>query len=174
MPTAWTFPSTIVQFSEPGAESIDISWDDSQNFIELKSLDNRSVQSMGKLHHIARSPKLDIKNKTYFLRCTGFIFLNLPLVLSGIEVKVDSRRYGRAQDETIQLCLNGALIGENLSTPIIDTQKIYGGETNLWGTGINRENLLDPTFGFTLRFQAHRSWPHADPVLIDCIQMRIW
>jgi hypothetical protein len=174
MPTAWTYASTIVQYPEPEAENIDIRWDDSQNFVELKNLDGRSVQSTGALQHIARSPKPDIKNKTYFLRFTGFNFLNLPEEISGIEVKVDARRYGRAQDETIQLCLNENLIGDNLSTPDIAPQKIYGGSSNLWGTGLTREQIQNNAFGFVLRFQAHRSWPHKDPVLMDAVQMRIW
>jgi len=174
MPTAWTFPSNIIQYSESGAENIDIAWDDSKGFSELKNFDGRSLQSMGSLRHIARAPKPDIKNKTYFLRCTGFNFVNLPNTPTGIEVQVDARRYGRAQDETIQLCLNNNLIGENLSTPIINPQKIYGSSTSLWGSSIIQQNLLDPTFGFILRFQAHREWPHSDPVLIDAIQMRIW
>lgn len=174
MPTPWTYPSIIMQFSEPGGESSDIAWDESNSFFELKSLDNRSLQSTGNLRHIARSPKPDIRNKTYFLRCTGFNFLNLPNILSGIEVQLTARRYGRAQDETIQLCLDGNLIGENLSTAEINPQKIYGGPNEMWGSGIIRENLLNSTFGFTLRFQAHRHWPHADPVLIDAVQMRIW
>jgi hypothetical protein len=174
MPTAWTYPSNIIQFVEPGAENTDIAWDDSRNFHELKSRDDKSVQSMGALFHIARAPKLDVKNKTYFLRCTGFNFQNLPDTISGIEVKVNARRYGRAQDETIQLCLNEDLIGDNLSTPDIAPEKVYGGSTNLWGTGLIKEDISNSTFGFTLRFQAHRSWPHKDPVLIDAIQMRIW
>lgn len=174
MPTAWTLPTVISQYSEPGAESIDVSWDSSDNFSALKSLDGRSVQSNGSLIHIARSPKPDIKNKTYFLKCTGFNFTNLPDTVSGIEVKLSARRYGRAQDETIQLTLNNNLIGDNLSTSTIDPEKIYGGATNLWNTAMTKSNLLDPTFGFIFRFQAHKSWPHRDPVLVDAVEIRIW
>ena len=174
MPTAWTYPSNIVQFSDPGAETIDIAWDDSKGFVELKDFDGRSVQSMGTLQHIARSPKPDIRNKTYFLRCTGFNFSNLPANLSGIEVKVNARRYGRAQDETIQLCLNDNLIGDNLSTADIAPEKIYGGADNIWDSGIILQNLQESSFGITVRFQAHRQWPHKDPVLVDAIQIRIW
>lgn len=174
MPTPWTFPSIITQFVETGAENSDTAWNDAMGFSELRSRDGKSLQSMGALKHLARSPKPDIRNKTYFLRCTGFNFLNLPNTISGIEVQLDARRYGRAQDDTIQLCLNGNLIGENQATTEISPQKIYGGETMLWGSNLTRQDILNPTFGFTLRFQAHRQWPHTDPVLIDAIQMRIW
>jgi len=174
MPTAWTLPTIIEQYSEPGAESIDIAWDSSKNFAELKALDGRSLQSMGSLAHIARSPKPDIRNKTYFLRCTGYNFADLPATISGIELQLNARRYGRAQDETIQLVLNQNLIGDNQLTPTIDPVKIYGSADSLWNSGIIKENLLDSTFGCVIRFQAHRNWPHRDPVLIDAVQLRIW
>lgn len=174
MPTPWTYPSNIVQFAEPGAEDSDVAWDSSRGFSELKNFDGKSLPSTGTLKHLARSPRPDIRNKTYFLRCTGFNFLNLPSVMSGIEVKVDSQRYGRVQDETIQLCLNDSLIGDNLSTELIVPQKIYGSETSVWNSGLTRDDIVNPSFGFTLRFQAHRHWPHNDSVFIDAIQMRIW
>lgn len=174
MPTLWTFPSNIIQYTDPGAEELDIAWDDTNNFAELKNFDGRSLQSNGTLIHIARAPKNDIRNKTYYLQCTEFNFLNLPNLITGIEVQLDARRYGRAQDNVIQLCLNGNLIGENQATPVINPQKIYGGADFLWGTTVTKDDILNTTFGFTLRFQAHRDWPHSDPVLVDSIQMRIW
>lgn len=174
MPTPWTFPTIISQYSEPGAESADIQWDSSNYFNELKEFDGRSLVTTGNLVHIARSPHADIRNKTYFLKCTGYNFLSLPTQLSGIEVKVNANRYGRAQDDTMNLTLNGNLIGENASTPLIDPIKIYGGPTDLWGATLTKDNIIDPTFGFVLRFQAHRHWPHRDPVLVDAVQIRIW
>ena len=67
MTTSWTLPSHVDQYAEPGAELIDIAWEYLDN---IKSLDNRSSQSNGNLIHSARSPKLDVKNKTYFVRAT--------------------------------------------------------------------------------------------------------
>lgn len=174
MPTAWTYPSTVVQFCESGAEQVDIAWDDSKSFVELKDFDGRLLPSIGTLYHIARSPKPDIKNKTWFLRLTNFSFQNLPAVLSGIEVKVDARRYGRAQDETVQLCLNGNYIGDNFASPDVAPQKVYGGQTELWNSGIDIAAISNSTFGITVRFQAHKSWPHKDPILLDSVQIRIW
>lgn len=174
MPTPWTLPTVITQYPEIGAETIDVAWNSANNFAELKSFDGRSLQTMESLYHIARSPKPNVKNKTYFLRCTGYHFYDLPLIISGIEVQLNARRYGRAQDETVQLVLNENLIGDNLITPLIDPVKIYGSSDNLWNSGLIRENLLDPTFGCVIRFQAHRSWPHKDPVLVDSVQIRIW
>lgn len=174
MPTAWTYPSTVVQFCESGAEQVDIAWDDSKSFVELKDFDGRLLPSIGTLYHISRSPKPDIKNKTWFLRLTNFNFQNLPANLSGIEVKIDARRYGRAQDETVQLCLNGNYIGDNFASPDIAPQKLYGNQTELWNSGIDVTAVNNSTFGVTIRFQAHKSWPHRDPILLDSVQIRIW
>jgi hypothetical protein len=174
MTTPWAFPSNISQFSESGAEEIHISWNDANNLEEIKSLDSRSIQSNGSLYHIARSPKKDLKNKTYFIRATGFNFQNLPNVLSGIELKINTRRYGRATDDTIQLCLNGSDIGDNKATLEIKPEKTYGGNIDLWSTeNISIDNVRDPTFGITIRFKAHPNWPHKDPIMVDSVEMRI-
>jgi hypothetical protein len=171
MTTAWTLPSQIEQYAETDAESVDISWDHIDN---IKSLDNRSAQSTGNLIHTARSPKLDIKNKTYFIRATGFNFQNLPDTVSGIEVRLNARRYGRATDDTIELCLDGLPLGENQATRDILPQKIYGSETSIWNAeSISISDVQNNTFGVVIRFRAHPDWPHKDPVLIDSVEIRI-
>jgi len=104
MTTAWTFPTNISQYPEEGGEDAHIMWNEENNLSELRSNDGRSIQTNGTLHHIARSPKHDLRNKTYYIRATGFNFRNLPDVISGIEVRLNVRRYGRATDDTIQLC----------------------------------------------------------------------
>jgi len=171
MTTSWTLPTNVTQYAENGAESAHISW----NYLDnLKDSDNRSVHSNGTLSHIARSPKTDLRNKTYYIRATGFNFQNLPDIISGIEVKLNARRYGRATDDTIALCLNEETIGENHATLPISPIKIYGSPTNLWGTNsLTLSNVQDSSFGVIFRFQAHPNWPHRDPVLVDSVEMRI-
>ena len=171
MTTSWTLPSHVDQYAEPGAELIDIAWEYLDN---IKSLDNRSAQSNGNLIHSARSPKLDIKNKTYFIRATGFNFQNLPATISGIEVRLNTRRYGRATDDTVELCLDGIALGENQATRDILPQKIYGSEISVWNAeSISVSDVQNNTFGVVIRFRAHPDWPHKDPVLIDSVEMRI-
>ena len=115
-----------------------------------------------------------MRNKTYFVRATGFNFRNLPDFVSGIEVRLTARRYGRATDDTIELCLNEQTIGDNQATISIAPEKIYGGETNLWSTdNLSIDDIRNETFGIVIRFQAHPHWPHKDPVLIDSVEMRI-
>lgn len=172
MTTAWTLPTIFSQYVETGAESAHIPWDG--NFDNLKYKDGSSLQSNGALEHIARSPKHDMRNKTYFVRATGFNFRNLPDSVSGIEVRLTARRYGRATDDTIELCLNEQTIGDNQATISIAPEKIYGGETNLWSTdNLSIDDIRNETFGIVIRFQAHPHWPHKDPVLIDSVEMRI-
>ena len=172
MTTAWTLPTIFSQYPEPGGETAHIEWDG--NFDRLKYKDGSSLQSLGALEHIARSPKHDLRNKTYFVRATGFNFRNLPETVSGIEVRLTARRYGRATDDTIELCLDEQTIGENQATADISPEKIYGSETHLWSTdNLSIANIQDETFGIVIRFQAHPHWPHKDPVLIDSVEMRI-
>jgi len=173
MPTRWTSPTNIIQYPEAGGETIDTSWDTKNNFRELIYPSTGSLQSRDFLFHSARSPKLDNRNKTYFLQITGFNFQNLPGTLSGIEVQLDARRYGRAQDDTIMLCLGGTGIGENHAGTEISPQITYGSSTDLWKTNLTIVDIQDPTFGVIIRFQSHPTWPHKDPVLIDSVQLRI-
>jgi len=173
MSTNWASPTIFSQYSASGGETIDTAWDDSKNFIELTTTSFGGLQTDGTLYHISRSPKLDLKNKTYYLQCTGFNFTNFPTVVSGIEVNLIVNRYGRATDETISLCLGGNSIGANRAQSLIIPEIVYGSTTDLWSTNLTIANVQDPTFGIILRFQAHPDWPHNDPMLIEALTMRI-
>lgn len=174
MTTNWVNPNHIIQFFEAGAEQVDVAWDDSLQFTQLITKDKRALSTVGQLKHIARSPKPDLKNKTYYLRATNFYFDNLPNTISGIEVRMNTQRFGRVMDDVIQLSLNGEEIGENQANILLLPEKIYGGTSNLWGlTAVSKSNIQDPNFGITVRFKAHPNWPHANAVLIDSIEMRI-
>lgn len=174
MTTPWTLPQTVSQYAEAGAESVHISWQNIDNFSAIKNLDLKSVGTVGNLEHIARSPKHDIKNKTWYLRVTGFNFIDLPETITGIEVRVSARRYGRVVDDTIQLCRNDSEIGENKAELTTLPAVIYGGAEDLWGIGpLTASDLLDSTFGVTLRFQSHPNWPHRSPMYLDAVEIRI-
>jgi len=174
MTTPWAFPSTITQYTEPGTDEIFVSWDDSDEFRQIKQQDGRALQSVGALEHIARSPKHDLKNKTYYLKATNFNFQYIPDAISGIELKIVARRYGRVVDDTVQLLVNDVISGENKATLEIKPEKIYGGEFDLWSIdSITKTDLESVEFGVVIRFKAHPDWPHKDPVLIDSVEMRI-
>jgi hypothetical protein len=174
MTTHWTLPTIVSQYAESGAEHAHIPWNELDNFSSLKSLDGKSIQTTQPLLHIARSPKLDIRMKTYYIQATGFNFQNLPTAISGVEARLTSNRQGRIVDETVQLCLDSVLVGNNQATLPILPIKVYGGSINLWNTSeLSLTDVQNTTFGIVIRFQSHHDWPHRDPAFIDSVELRI-
>lgn len=173
MTTEWTLPTTIIQYAEPGGEDAHVPWFNVDNFHGLKSLDGKAVRTSRDLFHTARDPRHDLTDKTYYLNLTGFNFTNLPTTISGIEMRLSINRYGRITDETIQLCLNDALIGENQASLDLEVKKIYGGENFLWNGNLTIQDVQDSSFGVSLRFQSHPHWPHRSSPLIDAVELRI-
>ena len=166
MATFWTRPSIFNQYSETDAEDSHISW-------SLPSNTNTSFSTVGSLYHISRAPKHDILSKTYYLTATGFAFVNLPVTVTGIELRIISKRGGRIMDDIIQLYNDGKVVGENKASAIIHPSKIYGGASDLWKSNMNRAKIESSNFGIALRFQSHPNWPHKDPMLVEFIELRI-
>jgi len=174
MATAWFNPQIISQYAEEGAEDIHIKWDDSTGYSGLKSSNGASIGTLDPLIHIARSPKPNITSKTYYLKMTGYNFAELPNIVSGIELQINSRRVGRVTDDTVSLAYNNALLGDNQASLEINPITRYGGEAVLWGlTSITKETLQDPSFGVVVRFKSHPKWPHKDPMDLILVQLRI-
>lgn len=173
MTSNWALPTQVFQYAESGAEGFHVSWREVDNFYSLKNLDGKSIQTERDLLHIARDPKKDILEKTYYLRLTGFNFLNVPSSIAGIEVKLTMNRFGRITDDTVQLCLNNELIGENRANLLLDPIKTYGNENDLWETTVLNSDVLNSSFGIILRFQSHPRWPHKSTPMIDSVQIRI-
>ena len=171
--TPWTLPTDVVQYAEFGAENYDISWDTINNFQEITAVDQQYIKTNKDLLHIARSPKLDITMKTWYLRCTGFNFINLPDIITGIELRLIGNRRGRITDETVQLCLEEEAIGKNQANLDLSPKKLYGSDNDLWETQLTILNLQDPTFGALIRFQSHPRWPHKDSAFLDAVELRI-
>ena len=160
MTTPWTNPTTLTQYAEEGAESVHVQWDNS-----LRSTN-------GCLEHIARSPKHDLRTKTYYLKATGFNFQNLPETISGVELRLSVKRRGRVTDETISLVINDQ-VSENRATLDLAPTKLYGNETDVWAMENLSIETLDNNFGVVIRLQAHLYWPHKDPAFIDAVELRI-
>jgi hypothetical protein len=170
--TTWTTPTIFSQYAELGGEDIHITW---INVSDNDSLDRRPLQTSKSLSHIARSPRTDLIDTTYYIRATGFNFNNLPEIVQGIELRITARRGGRVSDDTIQLCLNNALIGENQATIEVAPILCYGNSTFLWAANeLTSADLHNPTFGVDIRFKSHPQWPHRDAASIDAIEMRIY
>lgn len=174
MATEWFNPRTILQYPEGGAENIHLQWDESTNFSGLISSSGNPVGTLGDLIHIARSPKPSITNKTYYLKMTHFNFTGLPDVITGIELKISSKRQGRITDDTVSLTYNDELFGDNQANLNVDPVKYYGGETFLWGLGsIPASTIQNSSFGVIVRFKSHPQWPHRDPIDLLSVQLRI-
>jgi hypothetical protein len=174
MTTSWTNPTTITQFAETDAENVHIPWDSVNNFADIKNDNEQGVGTMQGLYHYARSPEADINSKSYYIRATGYNFQNLPSTISGVELRLKTKRGGRVTDDTVQLCLNGEDIGENRANLVVNPLKYYGGEDDFWGLeNIPVSTIQNNTFGVTLRFKSHPQYPHRDAVFVDCVQIRI-
>jgi len=170
--TNWTKPSHFFQYAELGGEYVHIPWNDVSN---NDSLDRRPLQTSKALAHIARSPRTDLLDTTYYVRATGFNFNSIPDIITGIELRISARRCGRVSDDTVQLCLNNELIGENQATIIVAPITYYGNPTSVWtATALVASDLLNLTFGVDIRFKSHPHWPHRDAASIDAIEMRIY
>jgi len=179
MTTTLSRPSTIRQYAE--AEQ-NIAWQD-VNFAYLSSDPLANIETVAPLYHIARSPKLDLTYKTWYLECTGFNFNNLPDVITGISAIIIMDRGGRIVDDTIQLTYQGELIGNNKPAGIIDPRSgasllapitNYGGVSDNWGVkNLTRETISDPSFGITVRYQSHPHWPHKTVPSLKSIQLQI-
>jgi hypothetical protein len=174
MPTFWTNPTIVTQYTETGAEDAHILWDTENDFNEIKFNDNRSVVTNKPLYHIARSPKTDLTTKTYFIRATGYSFLNVPTTISGIELKLTGNRSGRITDDTISLCLNGENIGDNKATLNLDPIKFYGSSTDKWNTTLTPTDVLNSTFGVVIRFKSHPNWPHMVGAYLNSLELLIY
>lgn len=174
MTTNWTLPRSVTQYSEPGGEAVHIPWLDADDFYGLKNLDGKSIRTTRDLLHIAREPRHDVKEKTYYLKITNFNFINLPITLTGIELKLSMNRLGRITDETIQLFLNDELIGDNHASLDLNLIKIYGSETDTWNTTLTMSDIQNSSFGVVIRLQSHPKWPHKSSPLIDAVELRIY
>ncbi len=174
MATDWFNPQIITQYSENDAEDVHLRWDETNSFAGLRSANGTSVGTIGQLKHIARSPKPDITNKTYYLKMTGYIFTNLPDIVSGIELELKSKRAGRVTDDLISLTYNNELIGENQARLEINPIMYYGGVDSLWGlNGVSNTIIQNSSFGIIVRFKSHPQWPHNDPMDLISVRLRI-
>ena len=170
MSTYWTLPTNITQYAEDDSH---VAWKE-ENFFNIKGSSGRLVTTNGTLVHIARQPRNDIVMKTYFLKVTGFNFQNLPETISGIECRVTMKRGGRIADDTVQLCYQDNLIGDNHAGLNLDPIQVYGNSTDVWNTNADLSMVQDSSFGVVLRYRSHPRWPHRTAPAIDTVELQIY
>lgn len=171
MPTPWFYPTTISQTAEDASH---IQWDDTNNFVFLRSADNNFTKTVKSLLHIANSRSTALKNQTWYLLLTGFNFTNLPATITGLEAEIHMDRGGRITDETIQLRVGNNWIGDNQADAKLDEYKFYGSPDSNWSVDNLSSYILDPSFGMGLRFQSHPSYPHNSTPRIDYVRIRLY
>jgi hypothetical protein len=173
-------PTSIFQYAEDPTNQI--SWrSDMLHFLAYSS--QGGVTTVTPLTHIARSPKLDITNQTWFIQATGFNFNNLPSIISGITATVKMNRGGRVSDDTVQLCYQGVLIGDNKAQVAYDDHLNHSYLTDITQYGNINDNwniknltsavLQDPSFGITMRFKSHPMWPHKTTPILYSVDIQI-
>jgi hypothetical protein len=173
MASFWTYPNLLSQSAETDAEEIHIPWGNLTAGY-TRTTDKSSIVTSKNLYHIARSPKHNLMTKTYFLKVSGFRFENLPVTLSGIELRINGNRRGRIMDDTIALMMDNQPLGENKATSEIPMTAIYGSPTDTWRAELTIDDISNPNFGVMLRYKSHNKWPHSDPMLINSIELRIY
>lgn len=172
MNSDWRYPTTVTQYAEHESH---IAWDDVDNFMGIKQPDNYNLSTVSDLVHYANPGTNDMRTKTWFLVATNFKMTDVTGTITGIEVKLDTRRGGRVSDETVELYLGDTSISDNGATPELDMIKTYGGSSNLWGLeSLDLSTLQRPDFGILLRFQSHPFWPHRSQMLINSAAIRVW
>jgi hypothetical protein len=173
MTSNWALPTLITQYAEPAAETHHVSWLEVDGFSGIKTADGRSIKTSRDLLHIAKDPRHDLVEKTYFLKLVSFNFINLPETLSGIEMRLTMNRSGRISDETVQLCLQDNLIGDNQTNFGLNPIKVYGSDISNWNANLTIADIQSPSFGVILRFRSHPNWPHKNSALIDAVELRV-
>lgn len=171
MPTPWTYSSTVSQIAEVEQH---VPWVESK-FDAIKTSDDSNYLTTTKeLLHISNFTANDLKMKTYFLHATGFNFVDLPNVPTGIEVEISVMRGGRIADDSIYLLFNGNFVSDNKADFQLDITKIYGSSSDMWGLTTDVANIADSSFGVSIRYQSHPSWPHRENPKLNYIRMRVW
>jgi len=173
-------PTLISQYADN--TDIQISWR-SEDLNLLLYPDQTGVSTVKPLVHIARSPKLDTSDQTWFIQATGFKFNNLPNRISEVIAVVKMNRGGRISDDTIQLCYQGQLIGHNQAQMAYDTNlnqnyltntTRYGGPTDTWGVkNLTTSMVQDDSFGITLKYKSHPQWPHSTAPILYSVDIQI-
>lgn len=163
MNTNWAKPKLITQYAELGGEAVHIPWD----FNSIASFGIFPIKLAGTLRHIARSPKPNVVDKTYYVKFTQFQFTHVPDIITGIDIRLDVSRHGRITDDSVQLIDSAGITGDNLATLTIDNTKIYS------HTGDSMP-AIDDNFGIELRFKSHPNWPHNETVIINSVEIRLY
>lgn len=163
MATQWIKPKEVFQYAETGGESVHIPWD----FTSISTAGILPIKLNGTLQHIARSPKPDKVEKTYYIKFSNFPFTNIPEAIQGINVRLNASRNGRITDDTVQLVSHQSIISDNAANLVVENSKIYN-------FPVTYNNIFNSNFGVELRFRSHPSWPHNETIVINSVEIQLY
>lgn len=178
---AYTYrPHHVELFSEMPDE--EITWR-TTNSTDPNSLLQKRWSTVRSLKHIANPATGDLRDRTWALICTDLQVTNLPEVITGVQLNLNTNRNGRVFDEIIQLTYQGNLIGINNINYQVDSEghlsplqneSVYGGLENLWEADITEDMVRAPSFGVFLKFQSHPFYPHNCGMLVDSVSITFY
>jgi hypothetical protein len=167
--TAFLIPSTVTQVTDDNG----IAWSNVLGSVDRDPSGSQSAVTSKELYTISGLWQERFASKTNQLWFTNFSFSPVGTTLYGIEVELTATRGNRVQDYTVQLVLNGVLVGDNIADPSTDNIKIYGSSTNLWNSSIALTDVSNATFGVVIAFRSNVTIPHSDLGYLDQLRMRI-
>lgn len=174
MPTPWTYPTTVTQFTDSPSR-LRILWN-SQYFNSARFDDGSRISTVAPLHHIPNSFSGDRTMKTWYLQLSGYK-LNVLRPLAGLQLKLHSERSGRIIEETVQFMYQSKFVGDNKADADISQIKYFGGK-DTWGflpvtdTTATLTILNSSTFAVAVRFQSHPEWPHRESPMVEYVAIR--
>jgi hypothetical protein len=135
------FPSTVFEPSEVAGASGDDGWQDESN---------------AKTNNASFAIQRD--STSTFLRATGFN-ANLPLNVFVVGIKTTIRRKALStdtKDVNVRLVSGNIEVGQDKADlvnfwPTVNTDKDYGGPSDLWQTTATPRDINDPDFGMELK-----------------------
>lgn len=174
MPTLWTYPTTVTQFTD-SPSPLRILWN-SKYFYSARFDDGSRISTVAPLQHIPNSFSGDRTMKTWYLQLSGYN-LNVLKPLAGLQLKLHSERSGRIIEETVQFMYQNKFVGDNKANRDISQIKYFGGK-DTWGflpvndTTSTLAILNSSTFAVAVRFQSHPEWPHRESPMVEYVAIR--
>ena len=172
-------PNSVVQSSE--IPEYEIGWKSVPTAYDGFLMNSR-WSTLRDLKHISNPATGDLRNKTWSLTCTDCRMIQLPNIITGLELNLNAQRNGRIVDEVIQLTYQGVPYGNNNFVYKTDseghltilTETTYGSPTDLWGEPLTPAILQDPSFGIILKFQSHPYYPHSCGMTVDSVSLTVY
>jgi hypothetical protein len=90
----------------------------------------------------------------------------------GIELRLNTQRLSRIQDNVIQLSTD-QLLGENRAVDSAEDLQHYGSASDMWGINSTVDFNSD-LFGVVVDLQPHKTIPSNNPAIIYTLDLRLW